>query len=191
MLPYTLLWIFVEYFCTIKMSQPRLMRSKNVQCCGSGMVMQDPNPDPGSKIFPDPHPDQRILSIFNPKLFGNMIQNVHPGSGSWLFTHPGIPDLGGQKGTGSRIRIRNTGHFILLILFSSQIHRDWPLASWEDGAPCRTAGSLPAPHQVRYTDMFLTAFRIRWIRTVFNCSPGFLLTCYTWSLSSDNPIRIS
>ncbi len=31
--------------------------------------------------------------------------DVHPGSGSWLFTHPGSR---GQKGTGSRIRIRNT-----------------------------------------------------------------------------------
>ncbi len=34
-----------------------------------------------------------------------MIWVVHPGSGSWSFTHPGSR---GQKGTGSRIRIRNT-----------------------------------------------------------------------------------
>jgi hypothetical protein len=37
-----------------------------------------------------------------------MNQNVHPGSGSRIFTHPGSR---GKKGTGSRIRIRNTGHY--------------------------------------------------------------------------------
>ncbi len=36
---------------------------------------------------------------------GNMIRVVHPGSGSWFFTHPGSR---GQKCTESRIRIRNT-----------------------------------------------------------------------------------
>ncbi len=42
-----------------------------------------------------------------------MIRVVHPGSGSWLFT---IPDPGskGQKGIGSRIRIRNTAIFFNL-----------------------------------------------------------------------------
>jgi hypothetical protein len=35
-----------------------------------------------------------------------MIWDVHPGSGSCFFTHPGSR---GQKVTGSRIRIRNTG----------------------------------------------------------------------------------
>jgi hypothetical protein len=30
-----------------------------------------------------------------------MIRVVHPGSGSWFFTHPGSR---GQKSTGSRIR---------------------------------------------------------------------------------------
>ncbi len=34
-----------------------------------------------------------------------MTRVVHPGSGSWFFTHPGSR---GQNGTGSRIRIRNT-----------------------------------------------------------------------------------
>ncbi len=34
-----------------------------------------------------------------------MIWVVHPGSGSWVFTHPGSR---GQKGSGSRIRIHNT-----------------------------------------------------------------------------------
>jgi hypothetical protein len=46
------------------------------------------------------------------KIQGNMIRFVHPGSGSWLFTHPGSR---GQKGTGSRIRICKT----VQILFGS------------------------------------------------------------------------
>ncbi len=81
-----------------------------------------PNPTffhPGS---PDPnffHPGSRIrieeFQYFNPKngcwALGNLIRVVHPGpdpgSGSWLFTHPGSR-IHGQKGTESRIRIRNT-----------------------------------------------------------------------------------
>jgi hypothetical protein len=35
-----------------------------------------------------------------------MIRVVHPGSGSCFFTHPD-PGSRAQKGTGSRIRIRN------------------------------------------------------------------------------------
>ncbi len=35
------------------------------------------------------------------QFFGNMIRVVHPGSGSWFFTHPGSR---GTKGTGSRIQ---------------------------------------------------------------------------------------
>ncbi len=41
-----------------------------------------------------------------------MIQIVHPGSGSLLFTFAG-PGSRGQKGTGSRIRIRNTAFQII------------------------------------------------------------------------------
>jgi hypothetical protein len=44
-----------------------------------------------------------------------MIQNVHPGSGSWFLPIRG-PGSRGQIGTGSRIRIRNTA-------FSRQINR--------------------------------------------------------------------
>jgi hypothetical protein len=36
-----------------------------------------------------------------------MIKVLHPGSGSGFFTYPGFR-IQGQKGTGSRIRIRNT-----------------------------------------------------------------------------------
>jgi hypothetical protein len=52
---------------------------------------------------------QRIVEVFTQKMF-NMLSNKcvwDPGSGKNLFM---IPDPGsrGQKGTGSRIRIRNT-----------------------------------------------------------------------------------
>jgi hypothetical protein len=50
------------------------------------------------------------FKYFNLKIchqaLGNMTRDIHPGSGSWLFTHPGSS---GQRGTGSRIQIRNTG----------------------------------------------------------------------------------
>ncbi len=63
------------------------------QCCRSGMFIPDPNfsiPDPGSKRFRIPDPESgsasKNLSIFIPKncfyAVGNMIQGVHPGSGS-------------------------------------------------------------------------------------------------------------
>jgi hypothetical protein len=53
---------------------------------------------------------QRIVEVFTQKFF-KMLSNIwvwDPGSGKNLFR---IPDPGsrGQKGTGSRIRIRNTG----------------------------------------------------------------------------------
>ncbi len=72
-------------------------------------VLQIRDVYPGSEFFPSRIPDlhQRILTqklVFY--ALGNMIRVVHPGSGSWFFTHPGSRD---QKGTGSRIRIRNTG----------------------------------------------------------------------------------
>ncbi len=71
------------------------------QCCRSGIFIPDPN------FF---HPWSRIhvneFKYFYPKncfwALGNMIRVVHPGSGSWFFTHPGYR-IQGQKGTGSRI----------------------------------------------------------------------------------------
>jgi hypothetical protein len=79
-------------------------------------VIPDPNfsiPDPRSRVkkIPDPGSESasKNLSIFNPKngfsALENMIPDVHPGSGSWHFTHPGSR---GIIGTGSRIRIINT-----------------------------------------------------------------------------------
>ena len=53
---------------------------------------------------------QRIVEVFTQKIF-NMLSNIwvwDPGSGKNLFRIPG-PGSRGQKGTGYRIRIRNTG----------------------------------------------------------------------------------
>ncbi len=96
------------------------------------------DPDPGSDFFPsritDPnffHPWSRILTkefkYFDPKKWflssrkydpgcssRIWIPDPEPGSGSWLFTHP-----------GSRIRTRNTGGNIAL----SFAGRDGPQAS--------------------------------------------------------------
>ncbi len=62
-------------------------------CCGSGMFIPDP-----SFPIPDPNPHLKILTIFNPKnccqALGNMIRDVHPGSGSWFLP---IPDPGVKK----------------------------------------------------------------------------------------------
>ncbi len=83
------------------------------------------NSDPGSEFF---HPGSRIrikeFKYFNSKncfyALGNMIRVVHPGSGSRYFTHPGSK---GQKGTGSRIRIRNTA-------LDQYVHLGWTLTRW-------------------------------------------------------------
>jgi hypothetical protein len=74
-------------------------------------------PDTGSRVKKIPDPgfgsESTNSSIFKHKncfsALGNMIRDVHPGSGLWFLP---IPDPGssGQKGTGSRIRIRNTVH---------------------------------------------------------------------------------
>jgi hypothetical protein len=85
------------------------------------MFIPDPNfsiIDPGSRVknISDPGSGSasKNLSIFLTqkivsKLSKNMIQDVQPGSGSSFFTHPGSRIQGrGQKGTGSRIRIRKT-----------------------------------------------------------------------------------
>jgi len=70
------------------------------QCCGSGMFM----PDPGSEFFPSRIPDPpQEFKYFNPKKWFPSTQKYYPG-----FLP--IPDPGsrGQKGIGSRIRMRNT-----------------------------------------------------------------------------------
>ncbi len=64
---------------------------------GSGMFIPDPT------FF---HPGTRIRTVsIHVK---NMIRVVRPGSGCWLSPIPD-PRSRGQKGTQSRIRIRNTG----------------------------------------------------------------------------------
>jgi|688.fasta_scaffold2392201_1 hypothetical protein len=70
------------------------------QCCGSDMFIPDPGSEffhPGSRIqrLKDPGSASKNLSIFKPeKLFLScripyMIWDVHPGSGSRFFSHPG------------------------------------------------------------------------------------------------------
>ncbi len=94
-----------------------------LQCCGSGMFI----PDSWSEFFPSriPDPHQSIYRnyFFNPKncflklselLSVLFIPYPDPGSGSWSW-FLSFPDPGsriqGAKGTGSRIRIRNTWFF--------------------------------------------------------------------------------
>jgi hypothetical protein len=82
---------FPPFFALLSESGPdRQIRYLLPQCCGPGMFIPDPNfslPDPGSKKHPDPGSESasKNISIFNPKncflTLGNMIRNVHPGSG--------------------------------------------------------------------------------------------------------------
>ncbi len=74
-------------------------------------------PDPRSEFFPsrilDPRSASQNLGILTKKngfsALRNMIRVFHPGSGSWIFTHPGSwscitdPKSRGQKGTGALI----------------------------------------------------------------------------------------
>ncbi len=71
------------------------------------------------RIFSIPGSASKNLSILTQKIAAKLteirwfglflfIPDPDPGSGSWFLTHPGSK---GQKGTGSRIRIRNTGRF--------------------------------------------------------------------------------
>jgi hypothetical protein len=93
------------------------------------MFFRIPDPTffhPGSQIqiFSIPDPDtgfrSKNLSILTLKndfqALGNMVVHSVTGSGSWLFTHPRSripePRSRGQKGTRSRIRIRNTDHML-------------------------------------------------------------------------------
>ncbi len=71
------------------------------QYCGFGMFSI---PDIGSRVkkIPDPgfNSPTKNLNIFNPKNcfqdLGNMIRDVHPGSGSWFITNP-VSRIQGSK----------------------------------------------------------------------------------------------
>jgi hypothetical protein len=108
--------------CYIRASLQYIYLS-NVADPGCLSRIPEPNfsiPDPGSNRFRilDPHP--RILvgtvRIFNPKncykALGKISRFVHPGSRILTFYPSRNPDPGsrGEKGTGSRIRIRNFVH---------------------------------------------------------------------------------
>ncbi len=108
--------------------RPHSPSMQNCLCCGSRIrLLSIPDPNffhPGSA-----KPQKRYLSS---RKYG-MIWIVHPGSGSWLFTPPGSR---GQKGTGSRIQIRNTEN--CRNLFSSERFSknmfhfifNWKLQGW-------------------------------------------------------------
>ncbi len=95
-----------------------------VQCCGSGMFIPDPGHvffHPGSRIrsvsIPDPGSRIRIeeFKYFNQKKRFLSSRKYDPGCSSRIADPDAyflpIPDHGSrcQKGTRSRIRIRNTG----------------------------------------------------------------------------------
>ncbi len=91
--------------------------STHNQCSGSGMFIPYPKfpvPDPGSMVkkIPDPDPQQIFLVFLTQKLFlSSRIYDPGCSSRIWIliFTHPGSW-IQWSKGTGSRIRIRNTVH---------------------------------------------------------------------------------
>ncbi len=99
----------------------------NDQCGGSGMFIPDPTFfHPGSRIrtvsIPDPGSSSKNLSILTlkkaKKKWFQSTKKYEPGCSSRIrmltFSHPGSR---GQKGTQSRIRIRNTANdrFIVLL----------------------------------------------------------------------------
>jgi hypothetical protein len=102
-------------------------------------------PDPRFRIrtvsIPDPGSSSKNLSILTPKKAKkwflsskNMIRVVHPGSRipdpDADFLPSRIPDPGsrGQKGTQSRIRIRNTGMYLLYCIKKNKCKKSgiWP-----------------------------------------------------------------
>jgi hypothetical protein len=120
---------FEDFFCGsffLAWMRIRIHRQQNpdikhyrYQCPGSGNLFRIPDknfsiPDPGSKRFPDlgsPGSASKILSILTPKNCFQALGNLDPDLD--FFTHSGSRD---QKGTGSRIRIRNTDRHIIFFL---------------------------------------------------------------------------
>ncbi len=106
--------------------------NRKVSVADPGCFLPDPNfsiTDPGSAST-----NLRILTS-KPWFYvlGNMIWVVHPGSGSWLFSHPWFR---GQKGTGSRIRNTAESNFhsntgILYLLERSPRQWSYPLLYME------------------------------------------------------------
>ncbi len=94
--------------------------------CLSGILGQK---DPGSA--------SKNLIIFYPKncfqALGNMIWDVHPGSGSSFFYPSRIPKPKGQKVTGSQILDPDPQHYSRYPIFSSKhsvMPTTWAFACW-------------------------------------------------------------
>ncbi len=119
-------------------------------------------PDPGYEFFPSRIPDPKFFlsripgsaskNFFNPKIYflalRNTIRVVHPGSGSWFFTHPG------SRGS-KRHRMPDLQHCLLaspwrVAGWGRRCGRPWGKSCREAGVPpprSRTPGSaaLPSP----------------------------------------------
>jgi hypothetical protein len=89
-----------------------LQKNYYFQCCGSGTFIPDTNFfHPGSEVFSS----IKEFKYFNPKKWFLGSQKYDPGCSSriWILIFSSIQDPGsrGEKGTGSRIRFRNTDYF--------------------------------------------------------------------------------
>jgi hypothetical protein len=104
--------ILPTFFDTCSVSCFRFSGALNMGNANPGCLFRIPNPN---FSIPDPGSASSNFKYFNPKFFfqtlENMVQVVHPGSGPDLdhdFSPILDPRSRGQKGNGSRIRIRNT-----------------------------------------------------------------------------------
>jgi hypothetical protein len=79
-----------------------------------------------------------------------MIRVVPPGSGSWFFAHPGSRS---QKGTGSRIRISNTGPNALLLSRLPRARRRKRRRRRPLRRTARAAKELPSREREREDDL--------------------------------------
>ncbi len=120
------IWIRYRYLYCSRCYWVGLLKTNQLifilfQCCGSGKFNPNSNlsiPDPGSRSA------SKNLSIFNPKncclALGNMIRDVHPESGSWVFTHRGSRIQGSKR---HRIPNPGSGSATLLYFFPpSSLH---------------------------------------------------------------------
>jgi hypothetical protein len=130
----------VVYKTTKGGSKPEILHiMSKMQCCGSGMCSRIrifSIPDPGSNRFPDPGSGSSSASKnLTQKLFPNS-RKYDPGCSSRIldsdFGFLPIPDSGsrGQKGTGSRIRSRNTAKMKTISFLS-------PILTWPSNPSTR------------------------------------------------------
>ena len=126
-----------------------------------------------------------------------------PGSGFWLFTHPGfrIPDPGGPKGTGSRIRIRNTAIFQKLYNFlplfskatvprynqspgswscSSRTYRRWHGSHSSLSPPRTSAGKVDSSRRSNHSH--LCFFRFQYVYFNIHTNKVFIIFFFLYEI---------